>query len=199
MILWVLQKRSRQLRKKIPHAREWVDATFDRDEQGHLIVPVRLPAEPMDPYSCGRQTDLAPALYEYLDSRIYYIPVSETLNIRISGRPFTAEEQEHIRSCIQEHYRKIFRDKQQDLDINLATIFGLLLTGVLVLALVLSGMVKEALANETLSIIGSFAMWEAVDMYLLERRYRRAELFNACQSAMAEVTFEENIRQSENG
>lgn len=42
---------------------------------------------------------------------------------------------------------------------------------------------------EFLSIAGTFALWEAVDFYLLERKDLKTQKYNTGQLAMIEVQF----------
>ncbi|MCH4207525.1 MAG: hypothetical protein LKF79_03745 [Solobacterium sp.] len=178
--------------KQIPSVREYVDSEYTRDKEGRLNIEVQCPEHPYDPLSCGKQLDLDPSIYAYLDQKIYYLPVIEQLNLCFHGTAYSAEEQAQIKSCVQEHYMLVFKDKQQDLRINFIMILGLCFLGVTFLTLSFTRALDHALVNETLSIIGSFSMWEAVDLYVLERRHLRAELNNACQSAMANVLFEQD-------
>lgn len=189
MIIYNLKKRANLLDKKIPHLPQLINQTYDRDENNFLIIPINCSAELFNPYSTPSNLDLNEDLYSYLDDQIYYTPVLEHLHLEFCGKDFTAEEKEKITHCLKQHYNKIFRDKKQDLAINFITIVSLAIIGVIFLSISISGVIEKALLNETLSIIGSFAMWEAVDMYILERRYKRSELYNATQSAEALITF----------
>ena len=191
MVIYNLKKRANELDRKIPHVPEWIDQTYERDENNFLIIPVNCSEELFNPFSTDTNLDLSEDLYSYLDNQIYYTPVLEHLHLEFKGKDFTTAEKEKITHCVKQHYNKIFRDKKQDLAINFITIVCLALIGVFFLSISLSGVIEKALLNETLSIIGSFAMWEAVDMYILERRLKRSELYNATQSAEAIITFKE--------
>ncbi len=191
MIIYNLKKRANLLDKRISHLPQLINQTYKRDENNFLIIPVNCSAELFNPFSLQSNLDLNPELYNYLDDQIYYTPVLEHLHLEFCGKVFTEEEKEKITHCVKRHYNKIFRDKKQDLAINFITIVCLAFIGIIFLSISISGVIEKALLNETLSIIGSFAMWEAVDMYILERRYKRSELFNATQSAEALISFKE--------
>lgn len=184
-------KRVRLYEKQRNSLREHIDKEYV--ENGRAVVNVILQEDTTlyGPFSYGCQKDLSGDLYEYIDSKIYYIPVRYPIIIRFLNSNLIAQEEKKISSYIKEHYTLILQDKRLDLKINTLKIVCLTVLGFLLLGLyfLLEITNQNPLFMEFLSIAGTFSLWEAVDFYLLERRQIQTEWLNAGQSAICEVEF----------
>ncbi|MEA4875426.1 hypothetical protein [Anaerorhabdus sp.] len=144
-------------------------------------------------YSYQSQKSLNPAIYDFIDSKVYPIPAAYPVEIRFVNKAFSKHEVEEIREIIKEHYSLILRDKLIDLRINMIKITALLIIGIVLLGIYFSLQLADmgSLFMEFLSIAGTFALWEAVDFYILERKQVENERFNAGQMALASIQFED--------
>lgn len=144
-------------------------------------------------YSYQSQKSLNPAIYDFIDSKVYLIPAAYPVEIRFVNKAFSKHEVEEIREIIKEHYSLILRDKLIDLRINMIKITALLIIGIVLLGIYFSLQLADmgSLFMEFLSIAGTFALWEAVDFYILERKQVENERFNAGQMALASIQFED--------
>lgn len=167
-------------------------------EDGRAVVTVLLQESTLyEPLSYGNQKELSRDIYDYIDSKIYYIPVRYPITIRFLKSHLQPGEEKEISEYIKEHYTLILQDKRLDLKINtwktvVLAILGFLLLGLYFFLEIIN---QRPLFTEFLSIAGTFSLWEAVDFYLLERKQIQAEWLDAGQSALCEVEF---INQNEN-
>lgn len=146
-----------------------------------------------NPLSFGKQRDLNSDIYELIDAKLYTIPLKYPIRICFHGSVPDPQIQIEIRKAIQEHYMFLFRDKKEDLRINLLKTIGMTIFGVILLAIyfTLELTSPNPVFMEFLSIAGWVAAWEAVDSWLLQRKALRIEYMNAGQAALSEVSFAE--------
>lgn len=147
-----------------------------------------------NPFSMGRQRELSSELYDWIDTKIYPVPNGYQVRLRLHVQEMEDAEKAQIEDILHEHYAVELRDKRLDLRINFWKIWGLIVVGVCLLGLyfALEVMQKQQLFMEFLSIAGTFALWEAVDLYLLERRTLQLDWFSAGQAVMSEIVFVED-------
>lgn len=146
-----------------------------------------------NPLSFGKQRDLNSDIYELIDAKLYTIPLKYPIRICFHGSVPDPQIQNEVRKAIQEHYMFLFRDKKEDLRINLLKTIGMTIFGVILLAIyfTLELTSPNPVFMEFLSIAGWVAAWEAVDSWLLQRKALRIEYMNAGQAALSEVSFAE--------
>lgn len=97
-----------------------------------------------------------------------------------------------------DHYNLQVYDKLDDIRRNRALGIFLLVFGALALALyfVMTLAIKQEVFLEIMSIVGTFAVWEAVDCWLIQGHERKVDLNNALQMALAKVKFDAPAQQS---
>lgn len=149
--------------------------------------------EIFETYSFQSQKSLNPDIYDFIDSKVYPIPAAYPVEIRFVNKAFSKQEVDAIRDIIKEHYSLILRDKLIDLRINMIKITALLIIGTVLLGIYFSLQIADlgSIFMEFLSIAGTFALWEAVDFYILERKQVESERCNAGQMALASIQFED--------
>ena len=151
----------------------------------------------IDPLSWGKQSELNGEIYEYIGNKTYIIPVKYSITLCFHHDGISEEEQNKIRELIEEHYMLVLHDKKVDLGINAIKVLGLGIVGALLLSMyfVLQVTSIQQLFMEFLSIAGTFALWEAVDFYLLERREIQQERLNAGQIVLSHVIFSQKNQE----
>lgn len=144
-----------------------------------------------NPLSVGRQQELNQDLCDFIDAKLYPIPLRYPVTLCFHGGDLTAEEQSRVQAALREHYALILLDKALDLKINLAKLLSLSLLGVFLLGAWFASQLSsiQPLFTEILSIAGTFSLWEAVDLWLLERGALKRERRNAGQAANSQVVF----------
>lgn len=157
---------------------------------GEAVIIIKVTNECIyHPYS--EKAEVNPEIYEYIESRVYPISVSVPVRIIIQANEMNTDEMDNIRRIIQNHYALILCDKQLDYELNITKGIALLVTGIALLALyfALGGFSGSALIKEIASVAATFALWEAVDCFILQSRELSVSRLNAGQLATAEIEF----------
>lgn len=181
----------KKFEEEMPELTQYIQQEYLEDD--HAIVYVDASQlDLFDSLSYGKQLDLNEDFYSFIERKVYPVPVKYPVVIRFCRRNFTSEEQSLIKKLIVERYSVELRDKILDLKINKIKVTALTVIGVLLLGIYFS-LELANLGNifmEFLSIAGTFALWEAVDFYLLERKDLKTQKYNTGQLAMLDVEFE---------
>ena len=164
-------------------------------EDGVGVIDVRLYDELAlyDPLSLGRQRELNPEIYDFIERKANLLPAQVPLRICFHGR-IPPEDQAQIRRLMAEHYAIALQDRMWDQRSNRVKLTGMVAVGVLFLSMYFFFALREddGLFLELLSVIGSFALWEAADCFLLERRAIRHDMLDIAQHITQEVVFLED-------
>ena len=144
-----------------------------------------------DKFSIGNQVTLNQDIYDFIDRKAYYIPIRYPIIIQFVNVDLNEKEQNQIIRLIKEHYTLILNDKRIDLHFNFITILSLFTLGIILLIIYFTMNIAEVgeIISEVLSIAASFALWEAVDYFLLERKDISKERLNAGQLCISEIRF----------
>ena len=194
------RERRRQLRRAVcdeatlRSLRSYLKEEYmDADGCGVIDVCLYEGLELYDPLSCGRQLELNPDIYGFIEQKANLLPAQVPLRICFHGR-VSPEDQEQIRRLMAEHYRIALQDRTWDLRSNLWKLLGMVAVGVVFLSMYFFFALREddGLFLELLSVIGSFALWEAADCFLLERRAINRDMMNIAQHMTQEVVFRDN-------
>ncbi len=128
---------------------------------------------------------------DHMDRIIYHIPLKYSIELQFTIHNATEQEKIEFSEMIRNHYGLSLEDKRQDLKINLLIIWALFAIGVVFLsfsyALAANG--KGQLVTDTINIAGTFALWEMVDLYLLDRKAKKFALKNVAQTYLAKHVF----------
>lgn len=147
-----------------------------------------------DPLSWGRQRELNPEIYGFIEQKANLIPAQVPLRICFHGH-VPPEDQAQIRRLMAEHYSLELQDRMWDMRSNRHKLIGMVAVGVVFLSLYFFFALREddGLFLELLSVIGSFALWEAADCFLLERRAITRDMMNIAQHMTQEVVFQDDL------
>ncbi len=182
--------------------RKYNNAAFDKEKyikefilskDGYAVVNIRLDSidSAFSAFSVKGSEVLEQSLADYIDKEIYNIPLENPIVLNFEVPCAESCQKEKLKQVISNHYGLMLEDKNQDLMINLMTIFGLLFVGVLLLAFsyLLSSNNIGQLFTDIINIAGTFSLWEMVDLYLLDRNQKRIDKLNAAQTYAAEIAF----------
>lgn len=187
-------RKVRQLNTSLPSSSAVVASEYlSPDGKAQIDVALYGDIELFDPLSIGKQRELNAGIYDYIDRKLYTIPTLYEIRVCFHGKLPEGTSKEEIKNILTEHYAFIFRDKEADLRINSLKMLGLTACGIAFLALYFALELSnlKPLFVEFLSIMGTFALWEAVDCWLLERKSLKIERLYAGQAVLSEVGFED--------
>lgn len=179
-------------RTNLQTLRQYIDQEY-MDADGYAVIDIALydGLALYDPLSMGRQLDLSEELYDFIARKAAILPAQLPLKLCFHGGGLDAREQERVRQLLTEHYTVCLHDKLWDKRINRRKLIGMTVVGLLFLSLYFYFALKreDGLFLEILSVIGSFALWEAADSLMLERRDINTEIRNIAQHLTQEVVF----------
>ncbi|WP_352400748.1 hypothetical protein [Anaerotignum sp.] len=179
--------------KKAQFDKQQYIANFFLDENDNALVRIHLKnvESAFSPFCIKDHEELDGSFTDYLDNVIYHIPLKYSVILDVQIEQVNSEEKEILVQAIKNHYGLVLEDKKQDLKINLITIIGLLIVGATLLAFsyYLSSNNKGQLFTDFINIAGTFSLWEMVDLYLLDRKAKEIQKFNAAQLATADIRF----------
>lgn len=192
-------KKFKRIRRQFAASRNAIEETF-LDGNGNAVIEI----EPGDDHPLFEElapkdrADVSSDIYEYIEKKAYYIPINFHLIIRFHGRSIPAEDRDRIAEKIKNHYFYEIIDKADDLHTNmLKTIaLGVLGAALISLYLFLAIQMENALFLELLSVVGTFAAWESVDYFIIERTGIKREIVELIQLTEATVDFCEQDRMN---
>ena len=188
-------KRTVRDQARLRTLRRYLDEEYMNDEGvGVIDVCLYEGLELYDPLSWGRQRELNPEIYDFIGQKANLLPAQVPLRICFHGH-VPPEDQEQIRRLMAEHYSLELQDRMWDLRSNRHKLIGMVAVGVVFLSLYFFFALREddGLFLELLSVIGSFALWEAADCFLLERRAITRDMMNIAQHMTQEVVFLDDL------
>ncbi len=178
--------------RKIKTLRQYVEQEY-LDEEGNAVIDIHLyeGLELFDPLSMGKQRDINPEIIDFIDRKSNLIPNNHPIILRFHGGTPSEEEKQQAADCLEEHYAVVLQDRAWDLRSNNMQLMILAIIGVAFVSLYLFCALKleEGLFLEILSIIGSFALWEAADRFLIERSAIRKDMAGIAQNKIQTVEF----------
>lgn len=164
------------------------------DNAGKAVVRVHLTriSSAFSDYSVPHFEELDMALADYIDAVVYHIPLKYPLTILFYVPQSTTKEQKLLLGkTVKDLYGLRLADKNLDLTINLSKMAGLFAIGtwLLIFSYLLASSNSNQFFTDFMNIAGTFALWEMVDLFLLERRAIKVDKLNAAQIAAAEIRF----------
>ena len=130
-------------------------------------------------------------LCDYIERIIYDIPLRYSVTLKVITEELGLEEKLKAETIFKNHYKLILYDKNLDLKINSAKAISLFCVGsiLLVIYFALNILNYNIFITEFLSISGTFALWETVDLFLLERKKLDIDRLNAGQLSDMKIEF----------
>lgn len=178
--------------RKIKTLRHYVEREY-LDETGNAVIDINLyeGLDLFEPLSMGKQKEIHPDIIDFIDRKSNLIPGTNPIILRFHGGELSDEEKKQAADCLKEHYTVALQDRAWDLRANNMQLMVLSIIGVALISLYLFCALKleEGLFLEVLSIIGSFALWEATDRFLIERSVIRRDMIGIAQNKIQTVEF----------
>ena len=151
----------------------------------HVNVP-----ELYNPHSIYGAKKLDEGIFDYAESCTDNLPRNAQLRIILHNVP--EEDQEAVPDLYREHYKAALRNKMKEKRRNRNKMISMIVIGLafLSLYLYLAVSMENAVFLEVLSVIGSFALWEATNSFLIARRTIDEDLLLLLRYYFAEIGFE---------
>lgn len=167
------------------------------DEEGYANIHIYVDSiDVYNPLTNPQDPDLSEDIINYIDKESYFIPTEYPIRVIIHSTNNLDDKE--IEKKLKEHYWKTLADKDDDLKRNTVVSIILFAIGLVLLSafFVLQSLPQtKDLFNEIFSIIGSFAIWESADCFLLNRSRLKVEYLNSAQLALLTLKVSDNEKK----
>ncbi len=143
--------------------------------------------------SIAKSPRLNTEIFEYIEGNTELLPSLVPLRVVLHGVP--EGEREAVTALFRQHYRVIMQQQLWEQRFNgfKMLYMGLIGAAFILLYLFFALRREDNLFLEILSVIGSFALWEAANCFFVERREIRRKLYDTAQLLTAEIAFEDGL------
>ena len=175
-------------RRSIVKLAEYIDEEFVED--GKVTVHVNVD-ELYRPMSMGNLRQLNPDIFEYVEHCVSLVP--SLIPLRVVFHGVDKEDREKVPELFRLHYDAQLQEHLWDLRMNRLRMMCMGVLGVaFIVAYLYFALAREGtLFLELLSVVGSFALWDAVNCFVVERRTIHKILDETAQFLTAEIDFED--------
>lgn len=170
----------------------------ERDADGRVILhmTVRDDSGFLSPY-CGDKPIISSEVADYLDNAASAYPGKNAFALYIKSDVITDEEARVYDAAIRNFYRNRMKKSRRDVTRNLFAAIAMLLMGVLVFSLLffLEHRGLGEMMTNILDIAAWVFVWEAIDLYFLERHKLIAEHRVSEKYVNADIRFLKDDKQ----
>ena len=161
-----------------------------RDEEGRAAVDVTV-----------RRAEISPAFAEFLDGQTSALRPKDPILLRIHSDCIDEEEKKTYEGALREHALRRYRAASREMKKNAAIAAVMFAVGVLgLVATVLCKLFADnPVFSEILDIFAWVFVWEAVDLFFLQRAALRASLSRALRLYDAKIQFLPLSEEGTNG
>lgn len=151
----------------------------ERDEEGRAVIGMTVLKDEdfLSAFSAGRQPVVSTEVAEFLDESAKAFLPREPVRINIYSDCIDKEEEKTYSEALKEYYVRHYKENRRELKRNAVVSLLMAVVGLLALtgSLLLSYLLKNAVVSEATDIFAWVFLWEAVDLFFLERMVLRAE------------------------
>ncbi len=177
----------KDINKRVEDLEKQEEHIYDEDNRVIVNINVRDDDEFLSNYGFEENAVISQETANFLEHAIKPINYKENLTLAIHSDVITEDEKHLYEKGIRNYYKNSLLQEKKHLDLNLKSTLFLLLAGIVYFALLtlVSFFLKNDLWIEVLSIVGWVFIWEAVEVFFLERpklrrmKYRYYALMNA--------------------
>ncbi len=181
-------KKLREIRRDARNA-----AAVEYDAAGKEMIRMTVANDDgfLSPYALNSESVIASDVSEFLDYAIKGMPLKNDVHIEITGSTIDDGERVVYASALKNRYRSRVVDIDRQLKRNSAAAIWMTVVAALILALYVTLEILGAnyILLEIIDIIAWVFMWEAADIFFLERSVLKIEQLRACRLYDAELTF----------
>lgn len=181
----------RKFREVKQRARSAARPEYDSDGRELLRMTVKSDDEFVSPYSIRGYSVLSEEVNGFLDTVAAHMPLKNDLHIEISGDTIDSGEREEYAAAVKNSYRvkALESDRRLKRNAALALVMALLAAAILALYVCLELYSAGYVLLELIDITAWVFMWEAVDLFFLQRPVLKAEQIRAYRLFDAEISF----------
>ena len=195
-----IRGRRKELREAIEERRsvvrlaEYIDEELVED--GKVTVRIKVD-ELYKPMSMGNLRQLNSDIFDYVEHCVNLVP--SLIPIRLVFYGVKKKDREHVPELFRLHYDAVMQDRLWDLRMNRLRMLSMMVLGLVFIAayLYFALTTEGRLFLELLSVIGSFALWDALNCFIIERRKINRVMDETAQFLTAEIDFEDYDKEDD--
>lgn len=182
----------KKLREIKQNAKNAVNSEYDCEGREIINMTVKNDDGFLSPYGSDSGENLSYEVAEFLDNSVKSLSLRNGVLLKIKSNAIDEDEKQRYQKAIKNHYgAKVLESERQMKRNSVASLIMLLLAvAVLTVCVVLEIRGVNSIALELIDIVAWVFMWEAVDLFFLERGVLKTEQLRACRLYDARVSFE---------
>ena len=155
------------------------------DEEGRVTVDISVSddSDCLSPYSTANEPHISSDFADFLYHSVKHTHPNEKLHFKVKSDVISDTEKQIYPEAIKNYYTSEFIECSRDMRKN--TFFSLIMTVlaalVFTVAIILEGVGVESVVLSMIDVVAWVFMWEAVDLFVLERsaiKLKRARLLS---------------------
>lgn len=164
------------------------------DKDGHFVLDLLANTDSLyNTFASEKQETLNHDIFDFIDRNTYFVNQPITINIITDVKK--KEDREEIVSLIEQHYYIDLLKTRKEYRKGMWKSLFLVLLGLVFLTLYLYLSIKQGgFLVEICSIIGSFAIWESLSYFLLERKEYRDAYIKSINMLSCRITFADETK-----
>lgn len=183
--------------ESVKQLKKAVDARLRRDEierdgEGRAIVRMTVLNDEdfLSDFSAGETPSVSADVAEFLHERATAFLPQEPICLKIYSDCIDKDEQELYSAALREYYVRHYTANRRELKRNAVVSFIMAMIGLIALGVVLTfHIIESTLFLEALDIFAWVFIWEAVDLFFLERSCLRMERNRCLRFIDAKIEF----------
>lgn len=174
----------------------------ERDEEGRAVLEMCVRSDEyfLSDYSVGKKPAVDEDVAEFLEESARALRPKEPLTVKIYSDCIEEGEEKAYSSALTEYYVRHYKQISRELWQNFVVSLVMALVGLVALAVGVTFTVLERhpVVSEALDIFAWVFLWEAVDLFFLERSVLRMKRTRCLQFIGADILFFPLSKASEN-
>lgn len=181
--------------KKINEIKRSAKSSYTKefDKEGREVIRMEVvdDSDFLSPYAHKEGIIISEGVADFLDNSVKPLDLKNDLKIIISSDQIDKKEEEIYPKAIKNYYKSRVIEADRKLKTNTAMSFSMLLVAVFIFIIYIALELKNSgyIILQLVDISAWVFMWEAVDLYFLERRVIKYEQLRACALYSAEIEF----------
>lgn len=166
---------------------------IERDEEGRAVVAMTVLHDEdfLSDFSAGSKPVISSEVAEFIEERTTALPPSEALTLKIHSNCIDSQEQIAYSAALKEYYVRHYSENRREMRRNAVISAVMAAIGIITLALVVSFyfLEKMPVVSEVIDIFAWVFIWEAVDLFFLQRGILRAKRARCLRLIDAKIEF----------
>ncbi len=163
------------------------------DENGIRIINLNVSDDDgfLSPYSYGGKPLISMEVAEFLNQSLKHLKIKEQVRFVVRGNTIDENEKKIYEQAIKYYYSQDVAETKSELKRNAVLSAVMLIIGVMVfsVSITLTSLVVQTLVLDILDVVAWVFVWEAVDLFVLQRTHLKHRFLKSLKTATAEITF----------